>query len=117
MCTTAKLIKLGYDVCIEAGAGIEAAYRDADYEAAGAKVVDAEAVFASDIVVCLDTPAAEKLALIKPGSTLICRMNPWGNADDIEKFKQMGITALAMDAVHPQTVPWRTIPSGLHAAY
>ena len=97
--TTAKLIKLGYDVCIESGAGIEAAYRDTDYEAAGAKIVDTASVFASDIVCCLDTPAAEKLALIKQGSALICRMNPWGNAEDIETFKQMGITALAMDAV------------------
>ncbi|MBQ6455397.1 MAG: Re/Si-specific NAD(P)(+) transhydrogenase subunit alpha [Eggerthellaceae bacterium] len=97
--TTAKLIKLGYDVCVETGAGIEAAYRDADYEAAGAKIVDTQEVFASDIVCCLDTPSAEKLALIKQGATLICRMNPWGNADDIETFKGMGITALAMDAV------------------
>ena len=53
----------------------------------------------ADIVTCLDTPPAEELALVKRGATLIGRMNPWGKADDIETFEQMGITALAMDAV------------------
>ncbi|MBQ3301927.1 MAG: Re/Si-specific NAD(P)(+) transhydrogenase subunit alpha [Eggerthellaceae bacterium] len=36
---------------------------------------------------------------MKPGSTLIARMSPWGNDELIDKFHDMGITALAMDAV------------------
>ncbi|MBQ9001898.1 MAG: Re/Si-specific NAD(P)(+) transhydrogenase subunit alpha [Eggerthellaceae bacterium] len=51
------------------------------------------------MVCCLDTPPAEELALVKRGATLIARMNPWGSPDDIATFEQMGITALAMDAV------------------
>ena len=34
-----KLIKLGYDVCVETGAGAAASYLDARYKAAGARVV------------------------------------------------------------------------------
>ena len=97
--TVKKLVALGYDVCVEAGAGAKSSYLDADYEAAGASLVDREAAWGADIVVCLNTPTDDELALVKPGATLIARMNPWGNAADIEKFERMGITALAMDAV------------------
>ncbi len=97
--TCGKLIKLGYEVCVEHGAGLAASYPDEQYEAAGAKLVDREEAWGADIVTCLDTPPAEELALVKRGATLIARMNPWGKAEDIETFQQMGITALAMDAV------------------
>lgn len=46
-----KLIKMGFDVVIEAGAGAAASYADADYEAAGAKIgenKDAEVVLQVD---------------------------------------------------------------------
>ncbi len=97
--TTAKLIKLGYDVCVETGAGVRANYFDDQYEAAGAVIVSKEEAWGSDIVTCLDTPTDAELVLVKRGATLIARMSPWGNDELINKFHEMGITALAMDAV------------------
>lgn len=97
--TVKKFIKLGYDVCVEAGAGVKAQYFDDQYEQAGAAIVGPEQAWGADIVVCLDTPPEEQLALIRPGATLIARMNPRGNPEIVEKFEQMGITALAMDMV------------------
>ena len=97
--TVGKLIKLGYDVCIESGAGMSASYFDDAYEAAGASILTKKDVWSSDIVTCLDTPTDAELSLMKPGSTLIARMSPWGNDELINKFHDMGITALAMDAV------------------
>ena len=97
--TCGKLIKLGYDVCVEAGAGDAANYPDSQYEAAGAKIVSRVEAWGVDIVTFLDTPSADELTLVKRGATLIGRMNPWGRGEDIEKFKEMGVTALAMDAV------------------
>lgn len=94
-----KLIKLGYDVAVESGAGEKASYFDVAYEEAGATIVDKDAAWGADIVVCLDTPPDAELALIKRGATLIARMNPGANKDIIEKFEEMGITALAMDMV------------------
>jgi H+-translocating NAD(P) transhydrogenase len=44
---TATLIKQGFNVQLEAGAGAEAKFRDDDFAAAGAKVVDRKAVFNS----------------------------------------------------------------------
>ena len=97
--TVGKLIKLGYDVCVESGAGVKASYFDDAYEAAGAAIVSKEEVWASDIVTCLDTPTDAELSLMKSGATLIARLSPWGNDELINKFHEMGITALAMDAV------------------
>lgn len=97
--TVGKLIKLGYSVCVEAGAGAAASYYDDQYEAAGAAIVGREEAWGADIVTCLDTPTEAELSLIKRGATLIARMNPRGNAATIEKFESMGITAMALDMV------------------
>lgn len=94
-----KLVKLGYEVVVESGAGEKASYFDDAYEEAGATIVDKRAAWGADIVVCLDTPPDAELELIKRGATLIARMNPGANPGIIEKFEKMGITALAMDMV------------------
>lgn len=97
--TAKKMIKLGYDVCVEAGAGAGASYPDEQYEAAGAAIVSKEEAWGADIVVCLDTPPEAEMALIKEGATLIARMNPWGNDKLVETLQAKGLTGLAMDAV------------------
>ena len=97
--TVGKLIKLGYEVCVEAGAGVRANYFDDQYETAGAQIVSKEEAWGADIVTCLDTPTDVELALLKRGAVLVARMSPWGNDELINKFHDMGITALAMDAV------------------
>ena len=94
-----KIIKLGYEVCVESDAGAQADYYDDQYEAAGATIVSKDEAWGADIVVCLDTPPDEELALMRDGSTLIARLNPWGNDALIEEFQRRGMTALAMDAV------------------
>ena len=44
---TATLIKQGFNVKCESGAGAEAKFRDDDYAAAGAKMVDRKSAFDS----------------------------------------------------------------------
>ena len=97
--TVKKLMKLGYDVCVESGAGFTADYFDDQYEAVGATIVSHEEVWGSDIVTSLDEPIDADLALMKRGATLISRLSPWGNDKAIAKYEQAGITALALDAV------------------
>lgn len=94
-----KMIKLGYSVRVQSGAGEGASYPDDQYEAAGASIVSKDEAWSSDIVVCLDTPPAEELSFMRDGATLIARMNPWSNEQDIATFEKRGFTALAMDAV------------------
>lgn len=97
--TVSKLVKLGYEVYVEAGAGLKANYYDDRYRDAGAHLVDGSEVWAQDIILCLDTPPAAELALLKKGATLITRMNPGANPDLVERLGEMGVTAIAMDAV------------------
>lgn len=97
--TVTKLVKLGYEVCVESGAGVKAAYYDEQYKEAGAAIVSKEEAWSGDIVVCLDTPPQAEFDLLKEGSTLICRMNPGAHPDLVSKLAERNITGLAMDAV------------------
>ncbi len=97
--TVGKLVKLGYGVCVESGAGVAASYPDAQYQAAGAAIVSKEEAWGADIVTCLDAPGEAELALLKQGVTLIARMNPHGNPDLIDRLSSLGATAMALDMV------------------
>jgi len=97
--TVGKLIGLGYDVCVEKDAGLDASYLDEQYRQAGAQIVTKEQAWGADVVTCLDTPPDAELALVKAGATLVCRVDPDAHSSDVEVFSSMGITVLAMDAV------------------
>ncbi|NNH53581.1 NAD(P)(+) transhydrogenase (Re/Si-specific) subunit alpha, partial [Promicromonospora citrea] len=55
--TTGRLVGLGYDVVVAAGAGAGAGFPDAAYEAAGAAVVPGEEAWAADVVAVTRAPA------------------------------------------------------------
>lgn len=96
--TVAKLIKLGYDVDVQAGAGDHAAYPDDLYVAAGARLVG-EDVWRADIITTLDTPPREYRNLMKPGAMLVSRLAPGRNPELVDELASSHFTALAMDAV------------------
>lgn len=97
--TVQKLISLGYTVSVEQGAGELANYFDQQFEEAGASLVSTAEVWAADIVVCLDAPSLEQLALMKEGATLLSRLDPQNNTELLEACAQRKTTALALDAV------------------
>ena len=97
--TVQKLIALGYTVSVEQGAGELANYFDQQFEEAGASLVSTAEAWAADIVVCLDAPSLEQLALMKEGATLLSRLDPQNNTELLEACAQRKITALALDAV------------------
>lgn len=97
--TVGKLIKLGYEVSVEKGAGAHASFNDDAYEAAGATMVDRAAAFACDIVFKVNAPSDEEIALIKEGSTLVSFIWPAQNEVLMQKLAARNITVLAMDSV------------------
>ncbi len=97
--TVPKLIALGYDVVVEAGAGAESSFPDAAYAASGATVVPAAEAWAADIVLKVDAPTAEEIARLSDGATLIAMLSPGLRPDLVESLATRGITALALDAV------------------
>ena len=68
-----KLIKLGFKVAVETGAGDAAHCSDDTYRAAGAEVLPNAAALwaASDIVLKVRPPSSDEVALMRDGGTLI----------------------------------------------
>ncbi|WP_413112233.1 Re/Si-specific NAD(P)(+) transhydrogenase subunit alpha [Thaumasiovibrio sp. DFM-14] len=98
--TIEQLIKLGFSVVVEAGAGDKASFMDNAYQNAGAEVIsDADMVWASDIVLKVNAPLDEEIALLQDGATLISFIWPAQNEALMTKLSQRNINVMAMDAV------------------
>ena len=94
--TVTQLIGLGYDVVVDAGAGAASDFSDAAFEHAGARI---GAACEADLVFGVNTPSAEQLDGLRPGTTLVCLLAPALNADVLDDLAKRDVTALAMDAV------------------
>ena len=94
-----KMVKLGYEVAVERGAGEGASFLDEEYEKAGAVLCDSAELWGNDIVACLDTPPASKVSAMRKGAVLVSRLDPYSRPGDIEAFERQGITTLAMDMI------------------
>ena len=97
--TADQLEKLGYEVVVERGAGTAADQSDEAFEAAGFDVVDAEAVWSSDVVVKVNAPNDEEIGRLRSGATVISMLAPARNPQLVERLQAQGVTALAMDTV------------------
>jgi NAD(P) transhydrogenase subunit alpha len=96
-----KLIAMGAEVVLEAGAGAAASYLDADYTAAGANIVQSarDAVTGADILFKVRAPAAEEIAALKSGAVVAGMLSPHGERAGLEALAAKGATAFAMEFV------------------
>jgi NAD(P) transhydrogenase subunit alpha len=99
-----KRIKaLGADVLVERGAGAGAAMADASFADAGATLVDSPAdVFAADIVLKVQRPTEDEMALLHRGQILIGALDPYMNKDQVEAYARAGVSAFALELL-PRT--------------
>ncbi len=97
--TASQLVKLGYEVVVEAGAGDRADQPDSAYTAAGIGIVDAATVWASDVVAKVNAPTDDEIARMRPGTVFISMMAPARSPELVERLRAAGVTALALDAV------------------
>ncbi len=100
----AKWIKGGWEVVIERGAGDSASYPDAQYETAGAKVVDRPAAWGADIVLKLRPPVVHpdgtcEADQMREGATLVSYIFPAEAPQLLECLAKKKVTVLAMDQV------------------
>jgi NAD(P) transhydrogenase subunit alpha len=96
----AKWVKGGWLVQVERGAGAEASYPDAQYETAGATIVERMAAWGdSDIVLKLRPPATEEVAQLREGCTLVSYIQPAQNAELVDALAKRKVNVLAMDQV------------------
>ncbi|WP_457186525.1 Re/Si-specific NAD(P)(+) transhydrogenase subunit alpha [Nocardioides sp. P5_E3] len=97
--TASQLAALGYDVVVEQGAGAAADQPDVAFTDAGVRVVPADEVWSSDVVVKVNAPTDDEIGRLRPGATVISLMAPARSPELVERLSAAGVTALAMDAV------------------
>ncbi|HTH08157.1 MAG TPA: Re/Si-specific NAD(P)(+) transhydrogenase subunit alpha [Acidovorax sp.] len=100
-----KLVKLGFIVAVESGAGEAANFSDEAYRAAGAEVVHGAAALwaGSDIVFKVRPPGSDEVGLMREGTTLIDFIWPAQNPDLMQQLAAKKATVLAIDCL-PRTL-------------
>jgi len=94
--TVDQLIKLGYTVTLEPGAGDGASFDDAAFVAAGADIGDA---WSADILMKINAPTDAEIERLHAGQFLMSLLAPALNPDLVARLQAKGVTAMAMDAV------------------
>ena len=95
------LVKEGYKVQIEQGAGAMASYTDDAYAAAGATLVPS--AWGADIVLKVNAPTLAEVDSAKKGGVLISFIQPAQNKELVEALKAKQMTVIAMDCL-PRTI-------------
>jgi len=94
--TVGQLIKLGYSVVVESGAGDASSFTDTAYVEAGAEI---GGPWAADVVLKVNAPSDVEIAALKDKATLVSLISPALNPELVEKLSTRPITVMAMDAV------------------
>ncbi|XHX81017.1 MAG: Re/Si-specific NAD(P)(+) transhydrogenase subunit alpha [Stenomitos frigidus ULC029] len=107
--TVSRLVKQGLEVWVEAGAGEQAFFADAAYEAAGATIVTDTAHLWREVDVLLKvSPPRERedgqheTDLLREGATLISFLDPLGNPSGIQRLADRKVTAFSIELI-PRT--------------
>ena len=97
--TVKKLIALGFDVAVEAGAGAGAHISDAAFAEAGASIASSstDALKDADVVFGVRGLDDEQLGSVKKGAVLAAILNPYGDKERVQKYADAGIIAIAME--------------------
>ena len=94
-----RLVALGHEVVVQAGAGERASFPDGHYAEAGARIGSREEAWGADLVVKIDAPLAEEVPLLRRGAVLATQLSPGQRPHLLADLAERGVTALAMDAV------------------
>ncbi|MGH7241962.1 MAG: Re/Si-specific NAD(P)(+) transhydrogenase subunit alpha [Phycisphaerales bacterium] len=105
--TVLRLRKMGFEVAVQAGAGLNTDLTDSAYQEAGATIVeDVKALWSGSGVILKVRPpetggshAIDETELLSPNSLLISFVWPAQNRALLEKLAARKVTALAMDCV------------------
>ena len=97
--TVKKLAAKGLNVAIEHGAGAKAHFTDADFQNAGAKIVDRPTALKSDFIFKINRPTTEEIALIPKDATVCALLDLQPNDTLIKELSAAHINAVAMEKI------------------
>ncbi|QYK42305.1 MAG: alanine dehydrogenase [Paracoccaceae bacterium] len=102
---TRDVISAGHAVLVETGAGTGAGFSDADYLAAGARIVSrAEDVWAdADLVIKVKEPQAAERAMLRKGQVLFTYLHLAPDPDQTRDLIASGATCIAYETVTDRT--------------
>jgi NAD(P) transhydrogenase subunit alpha len=99
-----KLTGAGHEVLIQTGAGDGASIPDADFAAAGAKVVAEKALYAdADVVLRVQKPTLEEVGKLRKGQVVIGLLQPLIDPQLAQALAKAGVTAVSLDTL-PRTL-------------
>ncbi|WP_432507194.1 alanine dehydrogenase [Kineococcus arenarius] len=104
-----ELVRHGHEVVVEAGAGLGSSLPDADFEAAGAKVLaDVDEVWGSaDLLLKVKEPIAQEYARLRRDQVLFTYLHLAASRECTEALLASGTTAVAYETVQ---LPDRSLP-------
>jgi NAD(P) transhydrogenase subunit alpha len=99
-----KLTGAGHEVLVQTGAGDGASVPDADFAAAGAKVVSEEQLYAdADVVLRVQKPTPEEVGKLRKGQVVIGLLQPLIDPQNAQALANAGVTAVSLDTL-PRTL-------------
>jgi NAD(P) transhydrogenase subunit alpha len=106
----ATLAKAGFEVIVEASAGLQAGYPDAQYVEKGAKIASSRAALFEQADILLqvlsygsnDVTGKDDLPLFHQGQILIGFLRPFGSKEVVQQIADRGVTAFSVELI-PRT--------------
>ncbi len=96
-----QLVQRGHEVMVERDAGLGAGFPDAEYENAGARLVDSHdpVLAGADLIVKVKEPLPSEFGLLRPGQILFTYLHLAAGRPLTEALMKSGVTALAYETI------------------
>lgn len=100
-----KLIKSGFGISMESGAGQAAGFTDQQYTDAGVSIVSsrAEVMAAADIFLAVRKPDTSEVDQLKSGAISVSFLDPYNEKALIEALAAKGVTSISMEMIPRST--------------
>ncbi|MEZ4701721.1 MAG: Re/Si-specific NAD(P)(+) transhydrogenase subunit alpha [Rhodothermales bacterium] len=94
-----RLAKKGMEIIVEAGAGAGAYHDDGAYASAGARIGTRQEAFGADMVLKVQPPSDDEIALLREGAIYIGFLNPLDTPQVSKTLAARKVTALSTEMV------------------
>ena len=96
-----RLVKQGFSVRVEAGAGEGAYFPDAAYEAAGAEVVPDKAALypEAELILKVQPPDEDEVDLMQKGAVVVGFLQPHRFPERVKRMAEKGVNAFALELI------------------
>jgi NAD(P) transhydrogenase subunit alpha len=95
--TAKRLVGLGFEVVVEAGAGAASRIPDEEFARAGASIGKAADASGADVVLKVRRPTDAEMKGYRKGAAVLATMDPYGNDAAVAAMARAGVTAFAME--------------------